>query len=88
MATRIIENLIIDNDDPHVVDNWIERLECAVEIAMFSNDDKLPTDADQKRAKVEEMKRTYLLSCLGASSYKLLKNSTITLFVPGGDKEE
>ena len=67
MATRIIENLIIDNDDPHVVDNWIERLECAVEIAMFSNDDKLPNDAEQKKAKFEEMKQTYLLSCMGAS---------------------
>ena len=77
MATRIIENLIIDNDDPHVVDNWIERLECAVEIAMFSNDDKLPNDQEQKKAKVEEMKRTYLLSCIGASSYKLLKSYCI-----------
>ena len=49
-------------------------LECAVEIAMFSNDDKLPPDAEQKKAKVAEMKQTYLLSCMGASSYKLLKS--------------
>ena len=77
MATRLIENLIIDNDDPHVVVNWIERLECAVDIALFSNDDKLPTGEDEKKTKVDEMKRTYLLSCLGPSSYKLLKSYCI-----------
>ena len=77
MATRIIEYLIIDNEDPHVVTNWIERFECAIEIALFSNVDKLPTEDDAKTAKIMEMKRTYLLSCLGASTYKLLKSYCI-----------
>ena len=73
MATRIIENLIID-EDPHTVNNWLERLECAIDIAIFNSSDKLPTDAAERTAKEGSMKRTYLLSNLGPSSYKLLKS--------------
>ena len=52
----------------------MERLEHAIDIAIFNADDKLPQDANQKTANIAEMKRSYLLSSLGASSYKLLKS--------------
>ena len=73
MATRIIENLILD-DDNHTVENWLERLEQAIDIAILNAEDKLPTDADQKAVRINELKRSYLLSSLGPSSYKLLKS--------------
>ena len=74
MATRIIiENLILD-DDPHTVENWIERLDQAIDIAIFNSEDKLPTDAGLKTAKINTIKRSYLLSSLGPVSYKLLKS--------------
>ena len=47
MATRIVEFLILD-DDPYTVENWLERLEDRVELAVFEQSDKLPTDEAEK----------------------------------------
>ena len=72
MATRIVEFLILD-DNPYTVENWLERLEDRVELAVFEQSDKLPTDEAEKTAKMEYLKRRYLTSSLGPASYKLLK---------------
>ena len=72
MATRIVEFLILD-DDPYTVENWLECLEDIVELAVFEQSDKLPTDEAEKTAKMEYLKRRYLTSSLGPASYKLLK---------------
>ena len=73
MATRIVEFLILD-DDPNTVENWLERLEEGIELSIFEQSDKLPTSPDEKAAKIDELKRRYLTSCLGPASYKLLKS--------------
>ena len=73
MATRIIEQLVLD-EDPHTVSNWLERLENAIDIALFNASDKLPTDETAKVQAAEGIKVNYLLSSLGPSSYKLLKS--------------
>ena len=76
MATRIVEFLILD-DDPYTVENWLERLEDRVELAVFEQSDKLPTDEAEKTAKMEDLKRRYryLTSSLGPASYKVLKSN-------------
>ena len=73
MATRIVEFLILD-DDPNTVENWLERLDEGIELSIFEQSDKLPRDEDEKAAKIDELKRRYLTSCLGPASYKLLKS--------------
>ena len=73
MATRLIENLILD-DDPHTVENWLERLDQVIDIALFNADDKLPEEQGARAAKINEIKRSYRLSSLGSVSYKLLKS--------------
>lgn len=77
MATShgtIIEELVIDDGDPHVVTNWLERLDQLTEILIFNSSANLPTEADERRAKEDNLKRSYLLSSLGKTSYKLLKS--------------
>lgn len=74
MATFSIEELTINSEDPNVVSNWIERLEQMVNIAIFHAASNLPTDETAKAAKIEEVKRSYLLSSLGSTAYKLLKS--------------
>ena len=76
MATSaaIIEELIIDENDPHVVANWLERLEQIVEILIFNASANLPTEPAERQAKEDSIRRSYLLSSLGRSSYKLLKS--------------
>ena len=68
MVTRIIENTILD-DDPHMVENWIERLNQAIDIAIFNSEDKLPADHGERTARIYNIKRSYLLSSLGTVSY-------------------
>ena len=80
MATSgsVIEELVIDDQDPHAVTNWIERLEQMVNIAIFNAGTNLPPDDDNNRAartrQINEIRRSYLLSSLGRTAYKLLKS--------------
>ena len=73
MATRLIEQLCLDSD-PSTVDNWLERLENCIEIAILNLEDKLPENADEKAQKIANIKRSYLLSSIGPACYKLLKS--------------
>ena len=68
MVTRIIENLILD-DDPHTVENRIERHNQAIDIAIFNSEDKLLVDQAERTARINTIKRSYLLSLLGPVSY-------------------
>ena len=77
MATShgpIIEELLIDDGDPHVVTNWLERLDQLTEILIFNSSANLPTELAARQTKEDNLKRSYLLSSLGKSSYKLLKS--------------
>ena len=69
MATFSIEELTINSEDPNVVSNWIERLEQMVNIAIFHAASNLPTDETATAAKIEEVKRSYLLSSLGSTAH-------------------
>ena len=72
MATRLIEPLNVQAEDPTVVENWIDRLESSIQIALFTNSDNLPTEAERKEEATNELKRNYLLSCIGPTGYKYL----------------
>ena len=62
MATRIIEILQLtgDNSDHTAVKNWLSRLESAIEFALFSNSDQLPTEQDARVAMTNNLKKNYL----------------------------
>ncbi len=74
MATRLIEHLNANSDDQNTVRNWISRLESAMEIALFTNADQLPTDEGEKTTMVNSLKKNYLLSCIGPVGYQYLKS--------------
>ena len=63
MAT-LIEHLPT-NADRHTVKNWIKRLRSAINIALFTSADQLPTDAEQKALMVESLSKDFLISALG-----------------------
>ena len=76
MVTRIIEILQLtgDNSDHTAVKNWLSRLESAIEIALFSNSDQLPTEQDARVAMTNNLKKNYLLASIGPVGFKYLRS--------------
>ncbi len=65
MATRLIEHLNTDSEDRNAIRNWISRLESAIEIALFTNADQLPTDAGEKTEKNQLTEEKLFIVALG-----------------------
>ena len=72
MATRLLEPLNTSLDDPNAVNNWIARLESAIEIALFTNADQLPTDQEQRTVREDSLRKNYLLASIGPAGYECL----------------